>query len=49
MSWSLAINPDVLLACDAILPNVDKEHYDKALRASVCMGSHWELCFEWEL
>lgn len=50
MSWSFAINADALLACDASSPpplNVDKEH--EALRASVCLGGYWELCFESEL
>ena len=54
MSWSLAINADALLACDASPPprKVDKElmsMYHKALRVSVCMGGYWELCFELEL
>ena len=29
MSWSLAINADVHFACDAILPNMYKEHMIK--------------------
>ena len=57
LSWYLAINADVLLACDAIplqspppRANVDKERMIKPFkRASVCMGGYWELCFESEL